>query len=167
MVIGFKDWYGSVSFPHMPKPYFTDGHPDEIDLREAEDFGKEMAELSLRIRCGDDSLIPVLTDESDEKMHGNRENAPIEFHEARLAAKKGMRVNLEKCIGCNLCVGNCPMNVIDFTISPPAFKTDICVPCWFCEQICPTGVSMTEHGKSQRLIMDSEPMNLPGLNAYV
>jgi flavodoxin len=32
-VIGWKDWYGSVSqVIYMPKPYFTDGHPDNIDL---------------------------------------------------------------------------------------------------------------------------------------
>ena len=32
-VIGWNDWYGSVHHVlHMPKPYLTDGHPDEIDL---------------------------------------------------------------------------------------------------------------------------------------
>ena len=41
--IGYKDWYGDVTMPGMPKPYYTAGHPDETDLREAEEFGYEMA----------------------------------------------------------------------------------------------------------------------------
>lgn len=138
-VIGFKDWYGSVWLPHMPKPYVTDGHPDEIDLREAFQFGKETAELSVRIRTGENTLVPVLTEESDEKVHGKREEAPAEFRNARLEAKRSMRIDLEKCVGCNLCVENCPVNAIDFGVSPPIFKIDICIPCWYCEQICPTG----------------------------
>ena len=39
IVIGWNDWFGSCFFPAIPKPYFTDGHPDEIDLKEAADFG--------------------------------------------------------------------------------------------------------------------------------
>ena len=43
IVIGTRDWYGSVYIPAMPKPYPSDGHPDSIDLKEAEEFGREMA----------------------------------------------------------------------------------------------------------------------------
>ena len=32
MPIGYKDWYGDVTMPGMPKPYYTAGHPDETDL---------------------------------------------------------------------------------------------------------------------------------------
>ena len=40
-IIGYNDWYGAVNqVLHMPKPYVTDGHPDEIDLRDAENFGR-------------------------------------------------------------------------------------------------------------------------------
>ena len=31
-VIGWRDWYCNVTMPEKPKPYFTDGHPDAIDL---------------------------------------------------------------------------------------------------------------------------------------
>ena len=39
IAIGWKDWFASAYHPLIPKPYFTDGHPDAIDLKEAEDFG--------------------------------------------------------------------------------------------------------------------------------
>ena len=33
-IIGYGSWYGSASqVLHAPKPYLTDGHPDEIDLK--------------------------------------------------------------------------------------------------------------------------------------
>jgi len=58
-IIGWKDWYGSVVHVlHMPKPYLTDGHPDRIDLDEAEEFGRQMAERAQRIRAGETNLIP-------------------------------------------------------------------------------------------------------------
>ena len=59
-VIGWNNWYCSVTMPEKPKPYFTDGHPDEIDLAKAADFGREMAEHSLRIHSGEKELIPEL-----------------------------------------------------------------------------------------------------------
>ena len=59
-VIGWKDWFCSAYHPVIPKPYFTDGHPDAIDLREAEDFGREMVDRSRRISLGETDLIPTL-----------------------------------------------------------------------------------------------------------
>jgi flavodoxin/Fe-S-cluster-containing hydrogenase component 2 len=138
-VLGFRDWYGSVTLPHMPKPYLTDGHPDEIDLKEAKDFGREIAELSERIRSGENNLIPQFSDKSEEELHGQLKKTPTDLSRARLDAKKQMRINMEKCTECNLCVENCPVDAIDFNLSPPVFRVDLCIPCWFCEQICPTG----------------------------
>jgi flavodoxin len=43
VVIGQADWYGDCHLLHMPQPYPTAGHPDEIDLEEVEEFGREMA----------------------------------------------------------------------------------------------------------------------------
>jgi formate hydrogenlyase subunit 6/NADH:ubiquinone oxidoreductase subunit I len=59
VTLGWRDWYGSVFHVlHQPKPYFTDGHPDRIDLADAEVFGREMAERTLRVRAGETGLIP-------------------------------------------------------------------------------------------------------------
>ncbi len=60
ILIGTRGWYGSAYSIIEPKPYPADGHPDEIDLKEAEDFGKEMVELSRRVSIGGYELIPPL-----------------------------------------------------------------------------------------------------------
>ena len=61
--IGYKDWYGDVAMPGMPKPYYTGGHPDEQDLTEAFEFGREMVENSIRIAAGETDLISGSGDE--------------------------------------------------------------------------------------------------------
>ncbi len=140
-VIGFNDWYGSVFHPYLPKPYFTDGHPDEIDLKEAEDFGKKMGECSHRIFGGETHLIPKIP-EGEEWNKLSWEPPPLEKDEgliqARITTQRQMKINEEKCVRCDLCADNCPTDSIDFSVSPPVFK-DNCALCWFCEQICPEG----------------------------
>jgi flavodoxin/formate hydrogenlyase subunit 6/NADH:ubiquinone oxidoreductase subunit I len=60
-IIGWADWYGSVFHVlHQPKPYHTDGHPDKVDLAEAEAFGKAMGERAQKIFDGQTDLIPEI-----------------------------------------------------------------------------------------------------------
>jgi NAD-dependent dihydropyrimidine dehydrogenase PreA subunit/flavodoxin len=91
-IIGWNDWYGSVFHVlHMPKPYLTDGHPDRIDLEEAEAFGRSMAERAQKIYAGETGLIPeipggpgadplwnryTLADFMSTAAEGEGENAP-------------------------------------------------------------------------------------------
>jgi NAD-dependent dihydropyrimidine dehydrogenase PreA subunit/flavodoxin len=136
-VIGFKNWYCAVYLPYVPKPYFTDGHPDEIDLKEAEDFGREMVERSQRIRSGESGLIQRLPEGAlynelyGAKMTGS---LPPEVMEARA---QGFSVDLNKCTRCGYCVELCPTKSIDFSAEQPVFGP--CDQCWLCEQTCPEG----------------------------
>jgi flavodoxin/ferredoxin len=139
--IGYNDWYGSCINQVLPRPYLTEGHLDDIDLKEAGDFGRQMADLSRRIYEGETGLIPKppTMKEWNERYCG----APlkltgelIRINDQTIAQKK---INVEKCITCGLCVENCPTNCIDFSVSPPVFNNKKCVGCFFCEQICPTG----------------------------
>ena len=79
-VIGWDDWYGGCSHVlHQPSPYFTDGHPDEIDLQEAEAFGKAMAERAQRIYAGEKDLVPEIPTGADAESLW----APQGFGESR------------------------------------------------------------------------------------
>lgn len=136
-VIGFKNWYCAVYLPYVPKPYFTDGHPDEIDLKEAEDFGREMVLRSRRIHQGESNLIQSLPEgEEYDRIYGAQMTGalPVDVMKARA---QGFSIDMNKCTRCNYCVELCPTNSIDFSVNPPVFKK--CDQCWMCEQTCPEG----------------------------
>jgi hypothetical protein len=91
------------------EPYFTDGYPDEIDLKEAEGFGREMVERSQR----ETHLIPALPKgrEHDEIYTGS-----------------GPR--------CTHCMNSCPTNSIQFSLLPLIIGNS-CVRRFLCGQTCP------------------------------
>jgi flavodoxin/ferredoxin len=140
-VIGYADWYCAVYLAYVPKPYFTDGHPDKIDLKEAEKFGKEMAERSLRVYKGEAGLIPDLPQgELYERMYGSQNRGdemmggPARQKLLQARAQK-FSLDMAKCTRCNVCVEICPSKAIDFSTEPVTFNA--CDRCWLCEQICP------------------------------
>jgi ferredoxin len=134
-VIGWRDWYGSSwAMPH-PHPYLTDGHPDEIDLKEAEEFGRDMVWRSQRIYAGETNLIPK--EPVPVTFPDNEENTLIPLEKATMP-----RFDKDKCTypKCRLCMDNCPMDGIDLTVDPPIVaKPCMHYPCRFCMLICPTG----------------------------
>jgi NAD-dependent dihydropyrimidine dehydrogenase PreA subunit len=137
VIIGFKNWYCAVNLPYVPKPYFTDGHPDKIDLKEAEDFGREMVLRSRRIHQGERNLIQRLPEgEEYDRIYGGQMTGalPVDVMKARA---QGFSIDMNKCTRCNYCVELCPTNSIDFSVNPPVFKK--CDQCWMCEQTCPEG----------------------------
>ncbi|MFC1942337.1 EFR1 family ferrodoxin [Chloroflexota bacterium] len=147
-IIGYNDWYGGAFLPYLPKPYVTDGHPDEIDLKEAEDFGREMAERSRRIYSGETNLIPKLPEETSDDSLWRIEASPAgDVIKIRQTTREQRVINIEKCKypGCTLCMDNCPMDSIDFSVSPPVFKSN-CQVDWFCEAICPEGAIEVDFG---------------------
>ena len=138
IVIGWNNWYCSVTMPEKPKPYFTDGHPDEIDLNEAKSFGREMVEHSLRIYSGEENLIPVLPKghEYDELYPGSGSSWQLKkgrrtevSGNMELFELLGLRdfsfiFNREKCAypKCTVCIDNCPTNSINMSVSPPIIR---------------------------------------------
>jgi flavodoxin/NAD-dependent dihydropyrimidine dehydrogenase PreA subunit len=132
-VIGMGDWYGDCYLLHMPEPYPTAGHPDEIDLKEAEKFGKEMVERSRRITAGETDLIPAPPPAPPLPPPQVKDNTALTYSAL-------LKFHKEKCLypQCRLCMENCPMYGIDLSVDPPVLAKP-CLSCEFCARICPTG----------------------------
>ena len=154
VLIGSSDWYADCFLLHMAQPYPTAGHPDEIDFKEAEDFGREMVVRSQKISAGQKELIPPPPGElapfpgmgapqgGKAPAGGPPGGAPppgapnmgvIGTFSARLKYYK------EKCLypGCTLCQDNCPVFGIDLSVAPPILAKP-CLDCEFCARLCPT-----------------------------
>lgn len=143
-IIGYHDWYGSVyQVTHMPKPYITDGHPDEVDLREAEDFGREMAKRAGRIAAGETNLIPELPKGPKAPPLWRPPGPPMGRPSYAQPMPTPQRtINMEKCLfpECTTCMDNCPMHSIDFSVTPPVFRKSCVAPyCSMCNRLCPVG----------------------------
>jgi ferredoxin len=136
LVIGTRDWYADCHLPPMPEPYPTAGHPDKIDLREAEEFGFQMVERSRRIAAGETALIPP--DPLPPPPPVNL--GDLGFVDFQETYKALFKFHPEKCQypACRLCMDNCPMDGIDLSVNPPVVGKP-CVMCTFCSRICPTG----------------------------
>jgi flavodoxin/ferredoxin len=147
VITGWNDWFGSLFIPIMIKPYYTDGHPDVIDLKEARNFGREIVARSRKIASGRSRLIPRLPrKEKYDRIYGTPslpQDQSDDFNNAReILFKLKPKVNIDKCRypKCNICMENCPTQSINMARAP-LISYQTCGPCmlWLCEQLCPTG----------------------------
>lgn len=147
-VIGSRRWYGNVVMPGMPEPYYTAGHPDEIDLEEARGFGREMAERSRSIYEGETQLIPPMPENNvNQDQAVAIVNMLLEY-----GNPQGKIVRDPwKCIypKCTRCMDNCTMDYIDLSADPQKFGSEgkCCNDnheCAWCFMICPTGAIRLE-----------------------
>ncbi|MEM3550809.1 MAG: EFR1 family ferrodoxin [Candidatus Bathyarchaeia archaeon] len=136
-VIGWKDWYGGGNHAQYPGPWYTEGHPDGIDLKEAEEFGREMIIRSVKIHRGETNLIPKKV----PAMIDYGDLAPERVFKDAPHPRDYVKFEKEKCLypACKLCMENCPWDGIDITVDPPILHK----PCTYCgglcEALCPTG----------------------------
>jgi ferredoxin len=147
--IGWGDWYGSVyQVLHAPKPYFTDGHPDGVDLSEAEAFGRDMAERAVKIAAGHRELIPAIPKGPDA-------DPPFQPHpigEPFPGANPTRAVDVERCLypDCTTCEDLCPAHCIELIEDPPRFGEE-CFNCSICNRVCPTGAIELEGEAAKRM----------------
>ncbi len=144
-VVGYRSWYGEVRMQHVPKPYFTDGHPDEQDLAEARQWGAEMAQLGQKVASGE--LPRQQADQCPDLIWGKRRVNPgyqqvpggaqrvLGLHDVPLTYDR-MKCTYPKC---HICIDNCPVDCINLEAKPPVIQGKGCLDCGFCEKICPTG----------------------------
>jgi NAD-dependent dihydropyrimidine dehydrogenase PreA subunit len=145
-VIDWRDWYGGGWALDMPTPGPTDGHPDKIDLEEAEEWGRQLVWRSQRIYTGETSLIPQ--DPPPISLPDFGDDSKVRD----LRYKEILRYDKTKCVypKCRLCMENCPMDGIDLTIEPPTLAKP-CMNCGFCLMICPTGAIYVDEKKMELL----------------
>jgi flavodoxin/NAD-dependent dihydropyrimidine dehydrogenase PreA subunit len=137
VVIGMRDWYANCYCLHHVEPYPTAGHPDAIDMQEAEEFGKEMVDRSKRITAGETGLlpsdpppVPPMPDQINGKENVINEKAftsMLKYHKEKCKYPK-----------CRLCMDNCPVDGIDLSMDPQVIANP-CMYCEFCSRVCPTG----------------------------
>ncbi len=150
-IIGWKDWYSSMyQVLHLPYPYLTHGHPDAVDLQEAEAFGREMARNAGKIAAGEAGLIPEIPEgpdadwlwrpyifDGDGHVPGTERSAGTPVRES-MRPRPVRKINREKCAypACRICIDNCPMNAFDISWDPPEVRQR-CKECSLCELMCP------------------------------
>jgi len=135
-VIGTYDTYSNASIQFYPTPWHTAGHPDEIELEEAIEFGKNICDVSFKIQEGDLSLIPKLELVTDSWWFQESNQVTLEVLR-RISPY--FTINQDKCTKCLLCQDNCPAYAINIETEPPEIQNEGCIFCWFCEKLCPEG----------------------------
>jgi ferredoxin/flavodoxin len=123
-IIGWSDWSGPNFMGwHGDIPHPAWGHPDSIDLAEAEAFGKRMAEHSIRISAGETELIPEIpkpdVGQSSLWSPSGRTGVPGFASPPRETIPQ---FDLSKCVypRCTQCADNCPVNAIDLAVMASA-----------------------------------------------
>ena len=155
-IIGWSDWYGSDFLtPHSCVPDGEWGHPDSIDLAEAEAFGKRMAEYSVKIYAGETDLLPDRTpapDKGENTLWNPTKNESYQIQFAGGGSNAMPRFDLTKCVypRCTRCIENCVVNAIDFSllitagsapdrssVASPLVLKEACQHCGgVCERVC-------------------------------
>ncbi|MFX0030446.1 MAG: EFR1 family ferrodoxin [Candidatus Hermodarchaeota archaeon] len=140
-VIGNFDSYSASSLQFYPEIMHTVNHPDDIEIREALNFGKNICDISLRIRNGETDLIPKFNLIEDTWWAKQSKNLTQEFLR-RIFPK--FEINEDKCTKCMTCQENCPTDAIDIEAEPPEIQKESCIFCGYCEKACPEGAIETD-----------------------
>jgi flavodoxin/Fe-S-cluster-containing hydrogenase component 2 len=150
VVIGRGDWYGDCFLPWHPEPYPTAGHPDEIDLKEAKEFGREMVKRSIRISKGEKGLLPP-TPKKPEKDPNDTPALRATIQDT-VEDPSVFKYHKELCKypKCRLCMDNCPTYSIDLSMNPPMIAHKCQPHCCYCTLLCPTGaIEIDDYVKDQ------------------
>ena len=132
-VIGYFNSYANIAVPYYPRPSYTSGHPDALDLDQAEQFGREMVERSRQIQNNRPDLIPTPGPVSSPEWIKAAERTTLEFLNKHMPV---LTVDPEKCNQCEACQKKCPVGGIDIHADPPKIQ-EPCIYCWHCTLVCP------------------------------
>jgi len=136
VVIGTFDSYADASLQFYPKVWHTAGHPDEIELNKAQQFGRSICDVSARIQNGEQNLIPEF--QLIEDTWWAEASKKMTLESLRQVFPK-FSINQDRCSQCLICQENCPVDAIDMEADPPDIQKEGCIFCLYCEKACPEG----------------------------
>lgn len=61
----------------------------------------------------------------------------------------GLKIDLEKCVGCGSCVGACPFGVLSLDGAGKASVSEACTACGSCVEACPVGALELDRGEAK------------------
>jgi flavodoxin/Fe-S-cluster-containing hydrogenase component 2 len=140
-VIDTFDSYSASSIQFYPEVMHTINHPDDIELEEALNFGKNISNISKRIKNGETDLIPKY--KLIEDTWWEKQSKTLTLDILRRVFPK-FEINLDKCTKCLTCQNNCPTDAIDVEVDPPQIQKETCIFCGYCEKNCPEGAIETD-----------------------
>lgn len=135
-VIGVFDSYADASLQFFPKIWHTEGHPDDIELEEAFEFGKSICETAAKVQNGAHDLIPKV--ELIEDTWWSETSKQITPASLRKRFPR-FSIDLDKCTQCLKCQEDCPVEAIDIQADPPEIQKKGCIFCLYCQKACPEG----------------------------
>jgi ferredoxin len=146
-VIGYYNSYASIAVPYYPRPSYTSGHPDDLDLEQAEQFGRDMVERSRLIKNGRPDLIPEPGPISSKEWIETSEVITPDYLK-RFMPK--LSVDPEKCTQCETCQKSCPVDGIDIHAEPLKIQ-EPCIYCFQCTLVCPFQAIQADWGKMEKI----------------
>ena len=61
----------------------------------------------------------------------------------------GLKIDLEKCVGCGSCVGACPFGALELDGAGKATVSEACTACGSCVEACPAGALELDRGEAK------------------
>ena len=119
----------SVKMPDTWTPIFDLSEKDKVN----------------RINNKADKEIDLIVDKVNKRQFGNYANSKAPYFLSKIV-HKSMYENMRKtnnfivedtCVGCGLCVRNCPVKAIELKDNKPVWIKDKCVMCLSCLHHCP------------------------------
>ncbi len=147
LVLGGLSIRGYDSFQPYIEFAYSKGHPDEGDLKKAEEFGREMVKNYRLVK--EENRLDVLA------------NFKFKFsllHLTSLWLTKErvnrhlprMEIDKERCLKCSKCAEICPSGVIE--LNPYPIRKGDCIRCYYCEKVCPQGAIVVNWRSTKRLL---------------
>jgi electron transfer flavoprotein alpha subunit len=65
-----------------------------------------------------------------------------------------------KCIGCQLCLGECPVNCIDMVDGVARINADKCIGCGKCFDVCPANAILYDKVRKKSTTVETRPVTL-------